>query len=208
MTWLGSQHAQQALIIVAGLSALLMLEPVPTSESAVRRDRSWPERSRSSAAAVIAALLARNMPPVPPILVAYGRYAATRIGQADIIYMGEGWNASVAVSAAARRRAQLSQRRQGPGVERAAGHAPAADAGPPHDADSEGSEAGTRHRLRRRRHRRSGLDRSEASSSETIAEIEPLVPRVVSTYFAEHNFDVVTEPEDARPARRRAALPA
>ena len=42
---------------------------------------------------------------------------------------------------------------------------------------------------------------------ETIAEIEPLVPKVVSTYFAEHNFNVVTQPEGARPARRRAALP-
>ena len=30
---------------------------------------------------------------------------------------------------------------------------------------------------------------------ETIAEIEPLVPRVVSTYFAEHNFNVVTNPK-------------
>jgi spermidine synthase len=30
-----------------------------------------------------------------------------------------------------------------------------------------------------------------AVERETIAEIEPLVPRVVSAYFAEHNFDVV-----------------
>jgi spermidine synthase len=29
----------------------------------------------------------------------------------------------------------------------------------------------------------------------TIAEIEPLVPRVVSTYFAEHNFDVIRNPK-------------
>ena len=36
--------------------------------------------------------------PVPGILVAFGRYAATQLGQADIIYVGEGWNASVAVS--------------------------------------------------------------------------------------------------------------
>src|SRR5258705_5255713 len=31
--------------------------------------------------------------------------------------------------------------------------------------------------------------------AETIAEIEPLVPRVVSTYFAEHNFNVVANPK-------------
>jgi spermidine synthase len=30
---------------------------------------------------------------------------------------------------------------------------------------------------------------------EVIAEIEPLVPRVVSTYFSEHNFDVVRNPK-------------
>ena len=31
--------------------------------------------------------------------------------------------------------------------------------------------------------------------NETIVEIEPLVPEVVSTYFAEHNFDVVRNPK-------------
>jgi len=34
-----------------------------------------------------------------------------------------------------------------------------------------------------------------AVKNETIAEIEPLVPRVVSTYFSEHNFDVVRNPK-------------
>jgi spermidine synthase len=34
-----------------------------------------------------------------------------------------------------------------------------------------------------------------ALEQETIAEIEPLVPKVVSTYFAEHNFDVVRNPK-------------
>ena len=60
--------------------------------------RSSPARLPIIVAAVCAALLARNVPSIPPLLVAYGRYAVTRIGQADIIYWGEGWNASVAVS--------------------------------------------------------------------------------------------------------------
>jgi spermidine synthase len=34
-----------------------------------------------------------------------------------------------------------------------------------------------------------------AVERETIAEIEPLVPRVVSTYFSRHNFDVVKNPK-------------
>jgi spermidine synthase len=32
-------------------------------------------------------------------------------------------------------------------------------------------------------------------TDQTIAEIEPLVPQVVSTYFSEHNFDVVANPK-------------
>ena len=69
------------------------------------------------------------------MLVAYGRYTADAASaRHDVIYIGEGMNASVAVSRAAERRPQLPQRRQGPGVERAAGHAAAADARPPHDA--------------------------------------------------------------------------
>src|SRR5438445_12106241 len=34
-----------------------------------------------------------------------------------------------------------------------------------------------------------------ALEHETIAEIEPLVPRVVSTYFSQYNFDVVRNPK-------------
>jgi len=34
-----------------------------------------------------------------------------------------------------------------------------------------------------------------AAEQVTIAEIEPLVPRVVSDYFAAHNFDVVRNPK-------------
>jgi spermidine synthase len=36
---------------------------------------------------------------------------------------------------------------------------------------------------------------SPSVESVVIAEIEPLVPRVVSTYFAEHNYDVVRNPK-------------
>ena len=107
-----------------------------------------------------AALLAFTVPPLPGMLVAFGRYTATQLGQADIIYVGEGWNASVAVSERSERRAQLPQRRQGAGVERAAGHAAAAHARPSDDARADEREDGARHRLRRRRHGRRRVDRS------------------------------------------------
>ena len=102
VTWLGSQRAQQLLIIIAGLSALLVLEAAPAADTGRRRS-AFAGTIPIIVAAVCAALLARNVPAIPPMLVAYGRYAVTRIGQADVIYSGEGWNASVAGHASARR---------------------------------------------------------------------------------------------------------
>ena len=133
--------------------------------------------------------------PIPGIFAAYGRYTATRVGQADVIYMGEGWNATVAVTRLRRRHPQLSQRRQGAGVERAAGHAPAADARPPDDAHPEavrrrslviGCGAGVT---------AGAVSIDPAVEHQTIAEIEPLVPQVVAKYFGDHNFRVVDNPK-------------
>src|SRR4029078_8361683 len=45
-----------------------------------------------------AGLLVRSGHDVPGLLIAYGRYSATWVGQSNIIYHGEGLNASVAVS--------------------------------------------------------------------------------------------------------------
>ena len=67
-------------------------------EPAENRDSSSPAPCCSPLRWAAAVLLARTIHAVPGILVAYGRYAATRIGGAEIIYVGEGWNASVAVS--------------------------------------------------------------------------------------------------------------
>ena len=39
-----------------------------------------------------------ELQPIPGIFAAYGRYTATRLGQAEVIYTGEGWNATVAVT--------------------------------------------------------------------------------------------------------------
>src|SRR5262245_7407336 len=90
----GSQHTQQALIGVAAMSGLLMLMPANGEKRSILT---------STPVVVIgialtAGLLARTVPPLPGILVAYGRYAATWVGQNEIVYVGEGVTASVAVS--------------------------------------------------------------------------------------------------------------
>ena len=107
--WIGTSHAEQVIIIVSALSALIMLEPsfagAPARPAGFIPDEAGEKRGWNVTATVVlavamiaAGLLARSVHPLPGLLVAYGRYAATRIGQADIIYVGEGLNASVAVS--------------------------------------------------------------------------------------------------------------
>ena len=145
-------------------------------------------------AAVCAALLARNVPPIPPLLIAYGRYAVTRIGQAEIIYWGEGWNASVAVSRLPggvlnyhnAGKVQASSEPQDMRLQRMLGHMTTLIPTNPKHVLVIGCGAGVT----------AGAASIDPRVEQlTIAEIEPLVPRVVSTYFAEHNFNVVKNPK-------------
>lgn len=191
VSWLGSQHAQQVLIIISGLSALLVLEPGTATDK---------PRSQLAGtvpiivAAVCAALLARNVPPLPPLFVAYGRYAVTRTGQADVIYMGEGWNAAVAVSRLPggvlnyhnAGKVQASSEPQDMRLQRMLGHLTTLIPANPRRVVVIGCGAGVT----------AGAASIDPRVEQlTIAEIEPLVPRVVSTYFADHNFDVVRNPK-------------
>jgi len=130
---------------------------------------------------------------VPPILVAYGRYAATRVGQANIIYMGEGWNASVAVTELSNGvrnyhnagKVQASSEPQDMRLQRMLGHLTTL-VNTPKSALVIGCGAGVT---------AGAVSIDPRLEKLTIAEIEPLVPKVVSTYFGKENFDVVKNPK-------------
>jgi spermidine synthase len=193
VTWLGTQHAQQALIILCGLSALLVLEPLGSPEPG--RRSAWAGTVPIVIGAVCAALLARNVPPIPKLLVAYGRYAATRAHQdIDVIYMGEGWNASVAVSRLPggvlnyhnAGKVQASSEPQDMRLQRMLGHLTTLIPKSPKRVLVIGCGAGVT---------AGAVSIDPYVEHETIAEIEPLVPKVVSTYFGEHNFRVVDNPK-------------
>src|SRR6478735_1458342 len=193
VTLIGSQHSEQLLIILSGLSALLVLEAVPQAESGTPRSQ-FAGTIPIIVAAVVAALLARNVPGIPPLLVAYGRYAVTHIGQADVIYWGEGWNASVAVSRLPggvlnyhnAGKVQASSEPQDMRLQRMLGHMTTLVPKNPKRVLVIGCGAGVT---------AGAASIDPMVESLTIAEIEPLVPRVVSTYFAEHNFNVVKNPK-------------
>jgi spermidine synthase len=180
--WLGTQHAQQLLILVAAMSAALLM---------------WREKAAPAFMAIAvtaAALLAFTVPPVPGLLVAFGRYSATQDGDSQIIYVGEGWNASVAVSerpSGVRNyhnagKVQASSEPQDMRLQRMLGHLTTLVAANPRSVLVIGCGAGVT---------AGAVSIDPRVEHETIAEIEPLVPRVVSTYFAEHNFDVVRNPK-------------
>ena len=180
--WIGSQRAQQLLIILAALSGLVLMW----------RDKVSPVTFAS--ATVIASLFALTVNPVPGILVAFGRYAVFQQGQADIIYVGEGWNASVAVSERENGvrnyhnagKVQASSEPQDMRLQRMLGHLTTLVPANPSKVLVIGCGAGVT---------AGAVSIDPKVESQTIAEIEPLVPRVVSTYFAEHNFDVVRNPK-------------
>src|SRR5262249_46970102 len=87
VAWLGSQHAQQLLIIATACSGLLVLESELHAMSGSMRFQVVVSLALAAALGG-AVLLARGIPQVPGVLVAYGRYAATRRGQAGVIYGG------------------------------------------------------------------------------------------------------------------------
>ena len=180
----GSQVAQQVLIGISALSGLILLSGAATMPSSIL----------VIVVAIGAGLLARSVPDVPGILIAYGRYAATWVGQNQIIYKGEGITASVAVSRTPNGvlnyhnagKVQASSEPQDMRLQRMLGHITTLVPKSPQRVLVIGCGAGVT---------AGAVSIDPLVTNQTIAEIEPLVPKVVSTYFAEHNFSVVTNPK-------------
>jgi spermidine synthase len=187
----GSQHAHQILIFICAMSALVMLlrELSPAAGTLVM-----------AGVAVCCTVLALLVPPVPGLLIAYGRYLPSRRpvmrdGQvvdkeATVLFAEEGLNASVAVTKLQNGvrsfhisgRIEASTEPQDMRLQRMLGHIPAMLHPQPKSVLIVGCGAGVT----------AGtfmlypdVDRI------VICEIEPLIPEVVATHFAEQNYNVV-----------------
>jgi len=201
---IGSQLSQQILIGIAAMSGLLMLVGGSDAPEQVEVDGTLvPARAgvNMKLAAVlvigvslVAVLMARLVPPLPGLLVAYGRYAATWVGINQIVYVGEGITASVAVSRTPdgvlnyhnAGKVQASSEPQDMRLQRMLGHITTLVPQNPARVLVIGCGAGVT---------AGAVSIDPRVKNQTIAEIEPLVPQVVSTHFAEHNFDVVRNPK-------------
>jgi spermidine synthase len=189
---LGSQRAQQLLVVVCAVSALVVLRPF-----AMDPDR---RRGMRFAAGLVVIglvgglLLPAAIRPVPGTMVAYGRWAPTRASGATIIYVGEGYNASVAVSRLANGvlnyhnagKIQASSEAQDMRLQRMLGHLTTLVPDKPRSVFVIGCGAGVT---------AGAVSIDPRVERVTIAEIEPLVVKTVSTFFSAYNFDVVRNPK-------------
>jgi len=194
VAWIGTQHAQQVLIITSLVAALLVLAWGVLDHEQMSQSSQWATTGGLVAAAAFAVVLARTVPEVPGVLIAYGRYTATRPPGDDIIYKDEGMMASVAVSRMPNGvlnyhnagKIQASSQPEDMRLQRMLGHLTTLVHKDAKRVIVIGCGAGVT---------AGAVSIDPIVNNETIVEIEPLVPRVVSTYFGEYNFNVVRNPK-------------
>jgi len=144
-----------------------------------------------AATTVLAILL---IAPVPPVLVAYGRFAATWLeGEREYLHVGEGTHASLAVSEENGVRyyhnagkVQASSDLQDMRLQRMLGHITTLFVRQPGSVFVLGLGAGTT---------AGAVALDPRVQNVTVAEIEALVPRVVADYFNDWNFGLLQSPK-------------
>ncbi len=194
----GTQHTQQIMLIAAALAATAALHAARRCQPAVPRRAGatrWWQTAIAGLILVVTGAAVWRVPAVPAMLVAYGRNAAAWVEQAgDIVFVGEGLQASVAVSRQKdgslnyhnAGKIQASSLPQDMRLQRMLGHLTTLI---PREARSVlviGCGAGVT---------AGAVSVSPKVEKVTIAEIEPLVPAVVSTHFAAVNHDVIRSPK-------------
>ncbi len=192
--WIGTDGGDKVLIGFAALSAVLLLAPTGVSVAGELR---LGARSAGvlAAVAVVAIWLGSTVIPVPALLVGFGRWSAARVNNhGEWLFVGEGMNSSMAVSRLSNGvlnyhnagKVQASSEPQDMRLQRMLGHLTTLL---PPQADSVlviGFGAGVT---------AGAVSVSPAVKYETIAEIEPLVPKFVSKNFAGPNNDVANNPK-------------
>jgi spermidine synthase len=186
----GTQASQRVLVGLSGAAALLLFASLLRPRGLARRLAGG---AALAAAAGVAAVLAWTVPPVPAELIAWGRQLPKQNGTAEILYAGEGMNASVAVSQQGEqhRSFHVSGKVEAstlPGdmrVQRMLGHLPALVHPRPRSVLVVGCGAGVT----------AGTFVVHPEVERIVlCEIEPLIPQVVAGYFTPQNHDVLHDP--------------
>jgi spermidine synthase len=185
----GTQQAERLLIGLAAVAGLLMLAPT-LEQPAWRLAR----LIAIAGAAALAAFLVNGVLPTPAGLIGYGRYVATHVGeQITYRYIGEGMNASVAVSELpggvrnfhVSGKVEASTEPQDMRLQRMLGHIPALVHPNPRSVLVVGFGAGVT---------AGSFVTYPGIERIVICEIEPLIPQVIGRHFARENHEVLADP--------------
>lgn len=179
---LGTRNAQVTLLGIAVATAVIALPPP--------RLRAIFPVAGAALLAIVAGLI---LPEIPWQVVAYGRQTATSDYGAKAIYFGEGMNASVAVSETAggarffhvSGKTEASSLLKDMRLQRMLGHIPALLHPNPRSVLIVGCGAGVT---------AGSFVLHPSIKRIVICDIEPLIPRVVASYFQKENYDVVNDP--------------
>jgi spermidine synthase len=185
--WIGTANCEKVLIVMAGVSALIVLVPHLLSS---RAKTAW---VGLLASVVLLVYLVSGVTPVPPLLIAYGRRIMTSQSTSKILYTGEGINSSIAISQwndgaiqfHVSGKVEASTEPYDMRLQRMLGHLPALVHPDPKSVLIVGFGAGVT----------AGSFVTHPSISRiVICEMEPLIPPTATQYFAKENYNVKNDP--------------
>ncbi len=188
---LGTQNSQRIMLAVAAVASALAWTWGGKTQGGAR---SLHGRFALAAGATIIAIPAIwKTPPIPPGLIAYGRYLATRTSLADVLYVGEGMNATIAVTRLDNNvtsfhvcgKVEASTEPADMRLQRMLGHLSALMHPKPRSILVVGCGAGVT--------AGSFLVHPDVERV-VLCEIEPLIPKVVSLFFSRENYNLVKDP--------------
>ncbi len=198
---IGTQGSQQLLIVLAVIAGLLMLAPTLLLSFRRAQTARGPFAGLARIGGLLAValvlgltvLLARTLPPIPAEAIAYGRQLPLQNEISEILYVGEGINASVAVSRTedgliafhVSGKAEASTSEQDMRLQRMLGHISALLHPRPKTVLIVGLGAGVT---------AGSFVLHPDVERIVICEIEPLIPQKVAPFFAKENYDVLKDP--------------
>jgi spermidine synthase len=190
---IGSQQTQRLMMVLALLAVLVLL--VPALRNAALAGSRVVAGTLTVAAVALLFAAGSFVHTLPGVLVGYGRWAVTWLQSAgEFIYIGEGLNSTLTVSRAPNGelyyhnagKVQASSLYEDMRLQRMLGHLTTLLAKDPRNVLVIGCGAGVT---------AGAVSINPVLQTQTIAEIEPLVPKVVSQYFAEENHHVIGNPK-------------
>jgi spermidine synthase len=198
--WVGTQGSQQILMVLSAVAAVLMLGPFGGSRRAIKSSEDGQPFTHgvvgwlgSVCLLGLTGLTVWSVPPLPGVMVAYGRTVAKHYkSPPQVVYWGEGMNSSIAIcyeglvkSFHCSGKICASDNPDDMRMQRMLGHLPAVLHGRPRKVLVVGCGAGVA---------AGALTRYPGIEKIVICEIEPLVPWVAAKYFGEENYRVVNDP--------------